>query len=84
MQRGKWSEPITFETMKLGQYRTINSASEAAHVLMGAWLIADGRALRKACDACLAALEGKETPEAACKAFIRAAEETDVFVRPQR
>lgn len=82
MTKGRWEGPITFETMTLGQYRTISSASEAAHVLMGAWPIADGRALRKACDTCLSVLDGKETPEAARKAFIRAAKEADVLIQP--
>jgi hypothetical protein len=74
-------EPVTFETSKLGQYRTIASASEAAHALTGSWPIEDGKALRKACETCLAVLEGKEAPDAARKAFLRAAKEARVFVR---
>lgn len=81
MRRGAWSEPVTFETQHIGQYRTIASAEEAAGVLMGQWPREDGKALRKACKACLDALEGRAAPEAARKAFLSAALEAGVFVR---
>ena len=74
MTIGRWEEPITFETMKLGQYRTITSAAEAAHVLMGQWPVETGRALMRAQETCLAVLEGKEEPAAARKAFVKSGE----------
>ncbi|WLR92197.1 DUF982 domain-containing protein [Shinella zoogloeoides] len=81
MRRGAWSEPVTFETQRLGQYRTIISAEEAAGILMGEWPIEDGSALRAACEACLDALEGRGDPEVARSAFLRAADEANVFIR---
>ena len=81
MKRGQWNEPVTFETMRLGQYRTITSAEEAAQVLLGQWPREDGKALRKACQVCLDVLEGKEDPNAARKAFLKAAAEASVFIR---
>ena len=81
MKRGRWNKPITFETMRLGQYRTIASAEEAAGVLIGQWPREDGKALRKACEACLDALEGKKDPNLARRAFLKAAEEAEVFIK---
>lgn len=81
MNAGRWNEPVTFETMKLGQYRTIASTTEAAHVLLGQWPAVDGKAFVKARETCLAVLEGREEPDAARKAFLDAAEEADVFIR---
>jgi hypothetical protein len=82
MDQGHWKQPVTFETRTLGQFRTISSTAEAARALLGLWPREDGRALRKACRTCFAVLEGRETPEAARKAFLKAAEEAHVFVRP--
>ena len=80
MKRGQWSEPVTFETQRRGQYRTIASAEEAAGVLIGQWPREDGKALRKACKACLDALEGLGDAEAARRAFLRAADEAKVHI----
>lgn len=81
MEMGQWEEPVTFETAKLGQYRTISSAAEAAHVLISQWPSAAGKAYAKAQDVCLAVLEGREPPDAARQAFLLAADEADVFTR---
>lgn len=81
MNEGSWEEPITFETMKLGQYRTITSAAEAAHVLVTQWPFRTGRAYRKAQKTCIAVLEGDAEPAAAREAFLNAAEEAGVFIR---
>jgi hypothetical protein len=81
METGRWEEPITFETEKLGQYRTISSTAEAAHVLMGQWPVETGKSLMAAQETCLAVLEGKKKPAAARKAFLKAAEEAGVFIR---
>lgn len=81
MDVGRWEEPITFETEKLGQYRTISSAAEAARALGDDWPAETGKALRAARETCLAVLEGKAEPAAARKAFVDAAEEAGVFIR---
>jgi len=81
MGEGRWDEPITFETQKLGVYRTIASADEAARAILTDWPVHSGHAFMKAQKACLAVLEGREAPEAAREAFLAAAEEAGVFVR---
>lgn len=81
MGTGRWSEPVTFETQRLGQYRTISSAAEAARVLLDEWPTDNGKAYTKAKAACLAALAGDGDAEAARQAFLRAADEADIFIR---
>ena len=81
MNSGEWEKPITFETSKLGKYWTITSAAEAARALMERWPVDTGEALEEARRACLMVLEGKEDPAVAREAFIKAAEEADVFIR---
>lgn len=82
MSRGNWDEHVTIETMKPGHSRTITSADEAARVLMGACPIEDGIALRKACQACIDVLEGKQEPDGARK-LPQNGQRGRVFVRSQ-
>ncbi|WP_411033864.1 DUF982 domain-containing protein [Shinella sp. BYT-45] len=82
MDNGRWEEPITFETQRLGQYRTIVGAAEAARALMEDWPVETGDALARAKETCLAVLEGREPTAAAREAFLAAAAEAGVFVRP--
>lgn len=82
MNTGSWQEPITFETEKLGQYRTITSTAEAARILVDHWPRTRGKALTKAKAACLLVLDGRRDPEDARTAFLEAADEADVFIRP--
>ncbi|WP_418135497.1 DUF982 domain-containing protein [Agrobacterium sp. El2ro-1b] len=81
MDPKQWKKPVTFQTGKVGQYRTINSTSEAALTLMNQWPTDAGKKLNNAKQMCLALLEGLEEPVKARKAFIKAAEEAHVFVR---
>ena len=81
MDPKRWSKPITFETPRLGQYRTIVSTQEAARALVNDWPVEKGRQLRAARRICTAVLEGKKPPSDARHAFIAAAVEADVFVR---
>lgn len=84
MNEGNWEEPITFETNKLGKYWTVTSTAEAARALMDKWPVESGAAYEAALKTCLAAMEGAETPDAAREAFLKAAEEADVFIRETR
>lgn len=81
MDTGRWEDPVTFETMRLGEYRVVASAAEAAHILTNPWPAATGRVWRRARETCVQVLEGKKAPAAARKAFLKAAEEAGVFVR---
>lgn len=82
MDPGRWDDPITYETMTLGQFRTIGSALEAAHALTGQWPVYDGHRLHQAQQTCLDVLEGRLPAAAAREAFLLAAEEADIFIRP--
>lgn len=81
MDIGRWNEPVTFETQTLGVYLTISSAAEAARVLLEEWPADEGEAFLKAKAACLAVMAGDAAPEESRRAFLRAADEADVFVR---
>ncbi|WP_313522496.1 DUF982 domain-containing protein [Shinella sp.] len=82
MDNGRWEEPITFETNKLGRYWTVTSTAEAARALMDKWPVDAGEAYEAALRTCLAAMEREGTPDAAREAFLNAADEADVFIRP--
>ncbi|GAA4180207.1 DUF982 domain-containing protein [Shinella granuli] len=82
MDRGYWDNPVTIETLTLGRYRTVSSTAEAARVLLEEWPVDEGEAFVAAKTLCLAVMEGNADPEEARKAFLIAADETDVFVRP--
>ncbi|HEV7245668.1 MAG TPA: DUF982 domain-containing protein [Shinella sp.] len=82
METGTWRDPITFVTPKVGQYLTISNTAEAARVLLDHWPVEHGKALKRAKAACLAVLHGDENPETAREAFLKAAEEAGVLVRP--
>jgi hypothetical protein len=82
MDRSEWSLPVTFETERLGAYLTISSTAEAARVLLEHWPLDRGKALKRAKAACLLVLQGKADAEIAREAFMKAAAEADVFVRP--
>ncbi len=81
MDTGIWEEPITFETSMLGKYWTVTSTAEAARVLLDRWPLHEGRAYTRAKAACLAVLAGNADPAEARAAFLKAAEEADVFIR---
>jgi hypothetical protein len=81
MDPKRWNKPVTFQTGKIGQYRTIDSTSEAAFTLMNQWPTDSGEKLTRAKMICLAVLEGREEPDKARNAFLKAAEEAHVFVR---
>lgn len=67
MNRGHSNEPVTFETQRLGQYRTIASAEEAAQCFLIEWPIHSDHAFMEAQKTCLAVLEGRRTPvDAGC------------------
>lgn len=84
MANGCWDIPVTFETRRLGQFRTVTSTSEAALALLEDWPTEQSKATTEAMEACLAVLEGNGDPAVAREAFLKAAEEAGVFIRPSR
>nr|WP_314094215.1 DUF982 domain-containing protein [uncultured Shinella sp.] len=82
MDEGSWEEPITFETNKLGKYWTVTSTAEAARALMDKWPVDAGEAYQAALRMCLSVMRGTDEPAAARQAFVEAAVEASVFIRP--
>ncbi|MCW5706752.1 DUF982 domain-containing protein [Shinella sp.] len=82
MNRGYWDEPVTIETLTLGRYQSVTSAAEAARILLEEWPVDEGEAYLAAKTACLAVLAGEAEPVTARDAFLAAADEAGVFVRP--
>ncbi|EPE96532.1 DUF982 domain-containing protein [Rhizobium grahamii] len=78
----KWARPISFVSPLTGDYRTIESASDAIAVLRGAgWPVQAGKQLREARKICVEVIDGKRPPAEARRAFIAAAVEAHVFVK---
>lgn len=76
-----WNDGVELELEKVGSYRTVRSTEEAAECLLYRWPVHDGKAWLAAQRACLAALDGKSTADKARQAFLKAADEADIFVR---
>jgi hypothetical protein len=79
---GRWKEHVTFEILRPERYRTITNTAEAARALIDEWPIKTGKELKRAEAACLAVLVGNGDPDEARTAFLKAAREADVFVKP--
>ncbi|CAN7373756.1 DUF982 domain-containing protein [Phyllobacterium sp. LjRoot231] len=77
-------EDVTFQTEKIGHYRTITHISQAAEQLLYHWPVKTGEKWYAAQRACYATLERKLSPGAARAAFIDACEEAGIFVIPNR
>ncbi|WP_348645454.1 DUF982 domain-containing protein [Mesorhizobium sp. RMAD-H1] len=82
MNRGKFS-PVTIDLPadRVGRYRNVTSAAEAAELLIGRWPSGRGPKYVHALEVCLAVLEGHTPAEAARSALVEAAKEVDVYVR---
>jgi len=78
----KWAKPISFVSPQTGNYRTVESASDAIAVLRGAgWPVQTGKQLREAKKICVEVIDGKRPPAEARRAFIAAAVEAHIFVK---
>jgi hypothetical protein len=82
MDIGRWEDAVTFETMRRGEYRVVASTAEAAHILVTQWPLRTGRAYHRAQKTFVDVLAGKQSAEAARNAFLKAAEEAGVVIRP--
>ena len=81
MESQYWQHPVEVELHGIGKYRTITGTKHAAECLLTLWPVDDGKAYNRALSDCLAALDGEKPPEAARRAFIKAADEAHVYVR---
>lgn len=76
-----WGKAVEIELGKPGMYRVIADTLAAAEILLNRWPVEAGPAHFAACYACLDVLEGNQPPEYAKLAFIKAAEEAEIFLR---
>ncbi|MCO5730285.1 DUF982 domain-containing protein [Rhizobium sp. SSA_523] len=77
-----WNKGVTLALEGPGQFRTIDTVQEASWVLIEDWPLEDGPELDKALVVFEAVLKGKKSPEAARLAFIAAAIEAGIEVKP--
>ncbi|KXF74967.1 hypothetical protein ATN84_22415 [Paramesorhizobium deserti] len=83
MNRGYFSPPVTVALLidRVGVYRNVLSAEEAARLLVGYWP-KKGRAKRfAAMRACLEVGEGRADAKVARAAFIAAVHEAEIYVK---
>lgn len=81
MDPRRWDRAVEIELGKAGRYRVVTNTLTAAEILLNEWPLEVGPALLAARYACLDVLEGNQPPEYAKLAFIKAAEEADIFFR---
>lgn len=80
--RGEWSVPVEIEIGRENLYTIIPDTQAAAEALLYKWPIEEGVALAAAKQACLNVLSGHSSPDTARKAFITAADEAELEMRP--
>jgi hypothetical protein len=82
MTIGYWTAAITTHFPDCGREYLISGARDAAAILADKWPLTYGRKYQRALSACAAVFEGKLDPNLARAAFIEAAREAGVSVRP--
>jgi len=83
MDEKTFEKPVTLELGRVGRYRQINSAKEAAECLMTVWPLNRGDRHKDAVDTCLKVLAGHRSTEDARRALIEAAVESEVLAPEQ-
>lgn len=84
MDSKPFEKPVVVELGRVGKYREIRSAQEAAECLMTVWPLNRGPRHRDALDTCLKVLEGYRSTADARRALVEAAMESDVLVPDER
>ncbi|WP_195909375.1 DUF982 domain-containing protein [Rhizobium tubonense] len=79
-----WKLSVTLEVPARGEYRVVWSALEALDCLMSNWRGDGGVLHRQALNACLAVLDNGRPTDFARDAFIAAADESHIAIRPPR
>jgi hypothetical protein len=79
-----WKLSVTLEVPVRGEYRVIWSTLEALDCLMSGWRGDGGVLHRQALNACLAVLDNGRPTEFSRQAFIAAARESHIEIRPSR
>ena len=79
-----WKLSVTLEVPVVGQYRVVWSALEALDCLMSSWRGEGGVMHRRALNACIEVLDNSKPTAFARDAFIAAAHESHITIRPPR
>lgn len=77
-----WDKPVTLALEGPEKYTTISNTTEASWAMIEDWPLEDSALLTRALDTCAAVIEGKQPAEAARKAFIEAALEAGIPIKP--
>ena len=80
MDKQSWSKPVTVET-GLAPFRTITNTDEASHFLLNHWPVRGGKIRLEAMRVFLAVLADERPQDDARAAFIKAAQEAELFVK---
>ncbi|NLS20254.1 DUF982 domain-containing protein [Rhizobium sp. P40RR-XXII] len=78
---GTWQRPVSIQLQRVGEFRAINSSSEALDYLLADWPAEEDQAYQDALIICRAAVEGHSNPEIARDAFIVAAYEAHIYMK---
>ncbi|NTJ65026.1 DUF982 domain-containing protein [Agrobacterium rhizogenes] len=82
MEHGDWSNPVIVELGGAGHFAIITNALDAANCMSEEWPVSGGPAVDEAVLVCLDAVLGKASAEESRKAFLDAAHEAGLSVRP--
>ncbi len=82
MEYGDWNNPVIVDLGGAGRYAITTNALDAANCMSDEWPVSGGPAVDEAVLVCLDAVLGKASAEQSRRAFLEAAEEAGLDVRP--
>lgn len=82
MEYGDWSNPVIVDLDGIGHYAIITNALDAANYMSEEWPVNGGPAVGEAVLVCLDAVLGKASAEESREAFLEAAREAGLYVKP--
>ncbi|NLS18446.1 DUF982 domain-containing protein [Rhizobium sp. P40RR-XXII] len=82
MEHGDWNNPVIVDLGGAGRYAIITNALDAANCMSEEWPVRGGPVVDEAVLVCLDAVLGKASAEQSRRAFLDAAEEAGLSVRP--
>jgi len=82
MEHGDWRSPVIVDLGGAGRYAIITNALDAANCMSDEWPVNGGPAVDEAVLLCLDAVLGKASAGGARRAFLDAAHEAGLSVRP--
>ncbi|TXI07734.1 MAG: DUF982 domain-containing protein [Rhizobium sp.] len=82
MEHGDWNNPVIVELDGAGHFAIITNALDAANCMSEEWPVLSGPAVDEAVLVCLDAVLGKASAEESRMAFLEAAREAGLSVKP--